>query len=772
VVAPIDRGRHSWHYPYKFCESFRIAICNCQLSGRPRGTAPTNCQGGQGDIPSTTLRPYQLSTVNCYNQKVMLYNNEMLPTLSLYDSPRIMNFLLNKLLSLRRLEYLVVDRELKIQAISLKVQQFADIPDEITQGKDVRAGFPELIGLEEILTDILEERKQSFQLKSSTRVLEDGSYLYFDLYIFGYQESQKIDKLVIFCENVTNSVVARQSMLQAANENSIIANSLANAHDYIYKLINSINDVLLVTTASGKIKKVNLAAELLFGYSEAELINKSISTITADEELLRQFSQLPPAIKSEYWHQVKIVCQTKKGLKLTVAFSCSTMDTSIKSKHVDSYAMQDFVYIGRDITDQERTKYRQKAQYAVTQILSESTSVDHVTQKILQAICENLGWDVGELWTPVTEVQAARFDVKKRCEQVSFLFVPLYSSVEETPVLRRVGFWQGVSEVVDFIQGGEQISFALGVGLPGMAWQSGSPQWITNLVNDSNFLRSHLAKQVGLRSGFAFPIHASGQVVGVMTFFSRQEEPPDEYLLQMMAAAGFQLGEFVKRKYAEKELQEAEASIRILYEQEKRQSQELAQKNLDLEQAKLELESANQELQRLASMDCLTKIANRRCFDKTLESEWRRMNRDKQPLSLILCDIDFFKLYNDTYGHQGGDECLKVVAEILAQNARRGGDVAARYGGEEFAVILPRTDTLGAVQIAESIRSDLQARAITHAGSKVSKFVTVSMGLAIAVSDVKLSIEELIGNADRALYQAKLEGRDRIVCLNHSNCSK
>jgi diguanylate cyclase (GGDEF)-like protein len=405
--------------------------------------------------------------------------------------------------------------------------------------------------------------------------------------------------------------------------------------------------------------------------------------------------------------------------------------------------------------------------------LSESTSLDSVTQKILQAICESLGWDVGELWTPAEGEKETKFGAEKRYEKLPFLCVPLLCCpVEEIPVLRRVGIWQILPEVGDFIESGDRISFAPGVGLPGAVWQSGSPQWITDIVNDSNFARSHLAKQVGLRSAFAFPIHASGQVVGVMTFFSREEQQPDEYLLQMMAAAGSQLGEFVKRKYAEKELQEAEASIRVLYEQEKRQSEELAQKNLDLEQAKLELESANRELQRLASIDGLTKIANRRCFDKILESEWRRMTRDKQPLSLILCDIDFFKLYNDTYGHQGGDECLKKVAEILAQNARRGGDVAARYGGEEFAVILPRTDARGAMRVAELIHSDLKAKAIRHAGSNVSKFVTISMGLAIAVSDTELSIEGLIGNADRALYQAKLEGRDRIVCLNHSYCSK
>lgn len=217
-----------------------------------------------------------------------------------------------------------------------------------------------------------------------------------------------------------------------------------------------------------------------------------------------------------------------------------------------------------------------------------------------------------------------------------------------------------------------------------------STQWITDLVGDRNFVRSRLAEEAGLRSGFGFPIHARSQVVGVMTFFCREELPPDQDLLQIIAVVSSQLGEFVKRKYAEKELQEAEASIRFLYEQEKRQSEELARQNLALEQAKLELQAANMELQRLASVDGLTQIPNRRCFDKKLELEWQLMEREKESLSLILCDIDFFKLYNDHYGHQGGDECLKQVAEILASKAQRAGDLAARYGGEEFAVILSR----------------------------------------------------------------------------------
>jgi diguanylate cyclase (GGDEF)-like protein len=329
-----------------------------------------------------------------------------------------------------------------------------------------------------------------------------------------------------------------------------------------------------------------------------------------------------------------------------------------------------------------------------------------------------------------------------------------------------VAIWQAAEEVREFAENEEQITLAAGEGLPGAVSRSGSTQWITDLVGDRNFVRSRLAEEAGLRSGFGFPIHARSQVVGVMTFFCREELPPDQDLLQIIAVVSSQLGEFVKRKYAEKELQEAEASIRFLYEQEKRQSEELARQNIALEQAKLELQAANMELQRLASVDGLTQIPNRRCFDKKLELEWQLMEREKESLSLILCDIDFFKLYNDHYGHQGGDECLKKVAEILASKAQRAGDLAARYGGEEFAVILSRTDVQGAKQVAEAIRSDLKAAAIFHAASKVSKFITLSMGIATTVPAAGLSIEELIGQADRALYRAKLEGRDRIVCLD------
>jgi diguanylate cyclase (GGDEF)-like protein/PAS domain S-box-containing protein len=693
----------------------------------------------------------------------------MLPKLSLLSGQKNMNALVNKLLSSRRIEYLAIDRQLNIQQKSLKVQDLADIPERVEIGKDVRDSFPELIGIESILDEIIKEKQQTFHLKSIKRERNDGHSLYLDLYIFSDREQHNCEQLIILCEDVTDSIAATQSIIQAANENSIKVDYLSNARDYIDKLINSLGDVLVVTTASGNIKKVNQAALHLFEYTESEIIGKSISAIALDGELLDRFCQLPAEQKSQLCHQAKVVCQTKTGSKLTVAFSFSTLETRIESKHAGSKTIQDFVWIGRNITEQQRTKKRQAMQYAVTRILSGSSSLDSAIPKILQAICENLEWDVGELWLPVSQEKESNFAVEKRVKTLSLLGIPLYCNAGETHFLQRRGVWQRNSEVREFVEKSRQMIFALGEGLPGSVWQNGFAQWINDIVNDRNFSRSQLSQQAGLHSAFGFPIGAGDKIAGVMTFFSREKQQPDEELLQVMEATGCQVGQFVKRKSAEQELLKAEASLRILYEQEKRQSEELQKKNLALELAKRELEAANRELQRLVSLDGLTQIANRRCFDKTLKLEWQRMGREKQSLSLILCDIDFFKLYNDTYGHQAGDECLKKVAEILKMSAQRGGDLAARYGGEEFALILPETDVRGAMQVAESIRRNLREAAIPHAASKVSNFVTASIGTASIVPRTGLSIKELIEQADRALYQAKLEGRDRIFCWDCSN---
>ncbi len=188
---------------------------------------------------------------------------------------------------------------------------------------------------------------------------------------------------------------------------------------------------------------------------------------------------------------------------------------------------------------------------------------------------------------------------------------------------------------------------------------------------------------------------------------------------------------------------------------------ELHNMQTQLEDANAQLQQRNAELDRLSTMDGLTGIANRRHFDDVLDREWRRAGREKIKLSLIMIDIDFFKLYNDNYGHQGGDDCLKRVSAALQNAVCRPGDLVARYGGEEFAVILPNTLGDGAMGIAKKLCARIRALKIKHESSKVSNVVTISMGVATMASAPGKDEGLLITAADQALYEAKEEGRNQ-----------
>lgn len=172
------------------------------------------------------------------------------------------------------------------------------------------------------------------------------------------------------------------------------------------------------------------------------------------------------------------------------------------------------------------------------------------------------------------------------------------------------------------------------------------------------------------------------------------------------------------------------------------------------------LQEANSSLRRLAEIDGLTQIANRRCFDSRLGQEWHRHHRESQPLSLLLCDLDYFKHYNDAYGHQAGDDCLRQVAQTIDGCLRRATDFVARYGGEEFAIVLQNTNLQGAEQVAQSIAREVQKLRIPHRASQAGANVTVSLGVTSCLPSGSCSPESMIAAADRALYEAKHRGRN------------
>lgn len=179
------------------------------------------------------------------------------------------------------------------------------------------------------------------------------------------------------------------------------------------------------------------------------------------------------------------------------------------------------------------------------------------------------------------------------------------------------------------------------------------------------------------------------------------------------------------------------------------------------------LKKENQKLYRLATVDGLTQIQNRRFFDQQLHYEWQQLQQSGQPLSVILFDADYFKRYNDYYGHLAGDRCLREIARVVKESLRGESDFVARYGGEEFAVVLPNTNELGAVAIAQTIQQAIQTLAIPHAQSDISATVSVSLGIASIIPIPETSWQALVDQADQALYEAKRQGRDRYILKSY-----
>tara|TARA_R110001583_G_scaffold18141_2_gene72576 strand:+ start:22533 stop:23903 length:1371 start_codon:yes stop_codon:yes gene_type:complete len=191
--------------------------------------------------------------------------------------------------------------------------------------------------------------------------------------------------------------------------------------------------------------------------------------------------------------------------------------------------------------------------------------------------------------------------------------------------------------------------------------------------------------------------------------------------------------------------------------------------NQFLEKEVVARKKAETKLRIMSHVDSLTGLYNRRHFDESMQLEWKRAVRFRQPIALLMVDIDDFKRYNDHYGHQAGDKCLSAIAQQIKTTISRETDVVARYGGEEFVVILPATCTITAIEIAQKIRGNIEALAIVHEYASSGNYVTVSVGVASVIPDSDVRCDELLSSADQALYQAKHSGRNRVMTKDNAN---
>lgn len=281
-----------------------------------------------------------------------------------------------------------------------------------------------------------------------------------------------------------------------------------------------------------------------------------------------------------------------------------------------------------------------------------------------------------------------------------------------------------------------------GVGIAGHVLVSGEAEIVNDVESDPRYVPG----ESKINSLLCAPLITSNGTLGVINISNAN---PSHYTAQDL-----------KRFKAIAAPAAVAIENALLYEKLKKYSQNLEQQ---VAERTYELEKANKELQRLAHLDGLTKVSNRRHFDEYLRENWQRLIKDIAPISLIMCDVDCFKSYNDTYGHLMGDDCLQRIAQAITCAVKHPAYLVARYGGEEFAIVLPNTSARGAMYIAETIKIEIEWLKIPHIQSRVSKYVTVSMGVSSTIPSEQHSPQDLIAAADRGLYEAKNQGRDRIV---------
>ncbi|MGC5325252.1 sensor domain-containing diguanylate cyclase [Brevibacillus sp. SYSU BS000544] len=533
------------------------------------------------------------------------------------------------------------------------------------------------------------------------------------------------DRTTIPVEYVVTPILENDSVIGAVcvfkdiSDRLRVEKQILEVKEQLESFISNTTDAIQVLDMEGKVLLVNTAYESIFGWKREEL--KGMHTPIIPQHLDYEFEEIrTKVIAGERLTDVETVRLNKDGSLIDVSVTISPIRDSFG-------AVVGIASVIRDIRERKRMEKElresgrllQGVAEASINLLTMTEDFTETIQRVLSILGYNASVDRVYVFENHLEPSSGDILVSQRFEWVRDSIQPQMGNSS----LQNISYHKmGISRWYEQLSAGRPI-VGLVKELPG---------------NEKDLLISQ-----NILSILVVPIFVRGQFWGFIGFddckkeriWSKNEEAG-------LIAAAASIGGAINRNRQEAMLkQDIEERIKV--------EQELA--------------AANQSLQELSSIDGLTGIPNRRYFDENYQKEWYRSIRNQAPLSVILIDIDYFKEYNDTYGHQKGDECLKQVANIIDKTLRRPGDFAARYGGEEFIVVLPDTDLRGAAKIAIMICSLIEAAAIPHSQSQISSFVTISGGVASVIPDQETSLKSLIAIADKRLYEAKQNGRNQIV---------
>ncbi|WP_204103022.1 MULTISPECIES: diguanylate cyclase [Spirulina sp. CCY15215] len=508
---------------------------------------------------------------------------------------------------------------------------------------------------------------------------------------------------------------------QEIEEREKVEMALKKQQEFLHLAIDANPNLIYVKDEQGKFTLANCALAKLYDTTVENLVGKSEADFNGDRQQILQDAQREIAKASR---QINTALVTPT-ITTEPIFDRQTQTVRWFQTTKTAFASPDgktcwILGVSVDITE------RQQAEAALWVQAERERLLRTIAQRIRQSL------DVAEiLQQTVREIQQfLQTDRVAICRQESDRTYRVVVESVSTPWLSLEGVTIADGWLLNIAAEWESKS-----NLPPHAIADATTKNIENIENISSSLGDFL-QQWQVRSQCIVPIFKS-------------HLPPDSSSYGLWGAI------VVHQCEAVREWQEGELEIL---------SSLATQVAIAVQQGELlaKLEVANRELKNLANVDGLTGLANRRRFDEVLNKEWQRMQRDRAPLSLILADIDFFKRYNDTYGHQKGDECLKAVALAIRSGSQRSSDLAARYGGEEFAVILPNTSLEDAVKIACQIQEQVRALRINRSPLSAFPYLTVSSGVASQFPHKQETLENLIGTADAALYRAKASGRDRV----------
>ncbi len=492
----------------------------------------------------------------------------------------------------------------------------------------------------------------------------------------------------------------------------VLSAMLAEQGYKVRKLINGNLALKVVEIAPPDLILLDILMPEMDGYEVCSLLKANPQTSSIPVIFISALHDISAQIKA---FEVGGIDYITKPFQVAEVLARVNSQLTIRNLHL-KLQQQTHSLHQQNVLLQQQTQERQRAEAETSFLLRTAQAISScddflsALEVTLRQVCQMIGWDFGEAWIPD----------------------------DGGTILECSHGWYGTEASLErFRHSSEKLTFPPGIGLPGKIWLSKQPTWIEDVSLEEHqfFLPSDMTLGVEIKTALGVPVVLNDQVLAVLVFFKKEKLKPEQRLIELINACATQLGSLQSKKI------------------------------------EIALKAANTKLERLATLDSLTGIPNRRKFDTHLSLEWRRMAREQLPLSLILCDVDYFKRYNDTYGHLAGDFCLQQVAHAISRTIRRPGDLVARYGGEEFAIILPNTHIAGALKVSEAIRNEVQNLRIAHAQSAVHQYVTISEGVVSLVPQNKLDPTILINVADKALYEAKKQGRNRSIGKDFENLS-